>query len=60
MERVYLLGADPFRKYCPTVKIITMCAAVRDITTKTDKELRRLVELGVNDIYVGIETGSTA
>ncbi|MBP2638585.1 MAG: radical superfamily enzyme, MoaA/NifB/PqqE/SkfB family [Firmicutes bacterium] len=74
LERVYLVGADPFalsadkleniihliRKYCPKVHIITMYAAVRNITIKTDAELKRLAELGVNDIYVGIETGSTA
>ncbi|MDF2986077.1 MAG: radical superfamily enzyme MoaA/NifB/PqqE/SkfB family [Eubacterium sp.] len=73
LDRVYLLGADPFvlsadklediisliRKYCPKVQIITMYAAVRNITIKTDEELKRLADLGVNDLYVGIETGST-
>jgi len=74
LERVYLVGADPFvlsadkleniinliRKYCPKVQIVTMYAAVRNITIKTDEELKRLADLGVNDLYVGIETGSTA
>lgn len=74
LKRVYLLGADPFvlsaaklediinliRKYCPQVQIITMYAAVRNVTIKTDEELKRLADLGVNDLYVGIETGSTA
>lgn len=74
LERVYLVGADPFvlsadklerviqliRKYCPKVEIITMYAAVRNITSKTDEDLKRLADLGVNDLYVGIETGSTA
>lgn len=72
LERVYLVGADPFvlsadklesiieliRKYCPKVKLITMYAAVRNITIKTDEELKRLAALGVNELYVGIETGS--
>ena len=73
LERVYLVGADPFvltadkleavievvRKYCPQVKIITMYAAVRNIAIKSDEDLVRLRKLGVNDLYVGIETGST-
>ncbi len=72
LERVYLVGADPFalsagklepiinliRTYCPNVRVITMYAAVRNITSKTDEDLKRLADLGVNDLYVGIETGS--
>ena len=72
LERVYLVGADPFalsadkleaviklvRQYCPSVQVITMYAAVRNITIKTDEDLKRLADLGVNDLYVGIETGS--
>lgn len=73
LERVYLVGADPFvlsadkqeniinliRKYYPKVQVITMYASVRNISIKTDEELKRLADLGVNDLYVGIETGST-
>lgn len=72
LERVYLVGADPFalsadklesviklvRQYCPKVRIITMYASVSNIISKTDEELKRLADLGVNDLYVGIETGS--
>lgn len=74
LERGYLVGADPFalsadklasiieviRVYCPHVKVITMYAAVKNITPKTDEDLKRLADLGVNDLYVGIETGSEA
>lgn len=74
LDRVYLVGADPFalsadklenvialiRRYCPNVRVITMYAAVRNIAIKTDEDLKRLMELGVNDLYVGIESGSTA
>lgn len=70
LKRIYLVGADPFalssdkleviiqliRKYVPECETITMYAAVRNIMTKTDEELRRLKELGVDDLYVGIES----
>lgn len=71
VSRIYLVGADPFalsarnledrvkliRKYLPGIKTITMYAAVRNIKTKTDEQLVRLREIGINDLYVGIETG---
>jgi len=70
LKRIYLVGADPFalssvkleiitqliRKYVPECETITMYAAVRNIMTKTDEELHRLKELGVDDLYVGIES----
>ena len=71
IERVYLVGADPFalsfkrlemiseliRQYLPNIKIITMYAAIRNIMSKTDENLRKLSELGINDLYVGVECG---
>lgn len=71
IDRAYLVGADPFvlsadkleavvnlvKKYCSNVKIITMYTAVRNIMLKTDEELKHLAEIGINDLYVGIETG---
>lgn len=71
IERIYLVGADPFalaasrlelvieliRKYFPRIKNVTMYAAVRNIMSKTDAQLKRLRELGVNELYVGVETG---
>ena len=71
IERIYLVGADPFaiaasklelvidliRKYFPNIKTVTMYAAVRNIMSKTDAQLKRLHELGVNELYVGVESG---
>ena len=71
IERIYLVGADPFaisvsrleqvieliRKYFPAIKTVTMYAAVRNIMSKTDAQLKRLHELGVNELYVGVESG---
>ncbi len=73
ITRAYLVGADPFvlaadkieaivnlvKRYCPKVEIITMYTAVRNIMNKSDEDLKHLAEIGVNDLYVGIETGST-
>ena len=70
LERVFLVGADPFalsadrleevidliREYIPECRLFTMYAAVRNIRTKTDDDLVRLHELGVDDLYVGIES----
>jgi len=71
VERIYLVGADPFavsasnlervinliKKYLPTIKVISMYAAIRNIMSKTDAQLVRLKDLGVNDLYVGVESG---
>ena len=37
--------------------VVTMYAAARNIMTKTDEQLRRLREIGINDLYVGIGNG---
>lgn len=71
VDRVYLVGADSFaisasnfervtnliRKHLPNVKVISMYAAIRNIMSKTDAQLERLKTLGVNDLYVGVESG---
>ena len=71
IERIYLVGADPFalsasrleaiinliRRYLPKIKVIPMYAAIRNIMSKTDEQLRRLKDLGVDDLYVGVECG---
>jgi len=70
-NRVYLVGADPFvlsfgrlrpiieliKRSLPTCETITMYAAVRNIMRKSDDDLSSLREMGVNDLYVGIESG---
>ncbi|MGN0362515.1 MAG: radical SAM protein [Bilifractor sp.] len=69
IDRLFLAGADPFalsadnlektvkivRKYFPDVRTITMYAAVRNIVSKTDAELLRIHDMGIGDLYVGIE-----
>ena len=70
-ERIYLVGTDPFaisarrlekiialiKTVLPNIKIVTMYAAVRNIMSKSDANLIRLKDLGVNDLYVGVECG---
>lgn len=71
IERVYLVGADPFtlsikllepiiitiKNFLPNVKVITMNATIKNIKTKTDRHLKRLKDLGVSDLYVEIDSG---
>lgn len=45
------------KKYLPNVKVVSMYAAIRNIMSKTDAQLVRLKDLGVNDLYVGVESG---
>lgn len=70
-NRVFLVDGDAFALsadyleriaelvhiYLPKCKTITMYAAVRNIESKTDEQLLRLKELGIDDLYVGIESG---
>ena len=71
IDRVYLVGADPFalsaekllerisliKKYLPNVTVITMYARTDNIAHKSDEDLKRLKEAGVNDLYIGVECG---
>ena len=70
-DRVFLVDGDAFalsaerlekiaaliHSYLPNCRTITMYGAVRNIMTKTDKQLRGLRETGINDLYVGVESG---
>lgn len=70
MERIYLVGADPFvlsvdkmrpiaeliHLYEPACRTITMYASVRNIMTKSDEDLIALKDMGINDLYVGVES----
>ena len=71
MKRICLVGADPFalsaaqigkvlariHEYLPNIKTVTMYAAIRNIKTKTDADLTQLHNMGINDLYVGVESG---
>jgi radical SAM superfamily enzyme YgiQ (UPF0313 family) len=73
-DRIYLLGGDPFvlsaekqheildaiYEYLPSIRTVTMYAQVANIKTKSDEELRSLRERGVNQLYIGLETGDDA
>ena len=49
--------AESIRAKLPRVETITMYASILNIRTKTDEELRRLRELGVNELNIGVESG---
>ncbi len=71
IERVYLIGADPFavsaknlleridliRRYIPNAETITMYARTDNIVSKSDEDLKALKEAGVDDLYIGVECG---
>ncbi|MDR5587847.1 MULTISPECIES: radical SAM protein [Clostridium] len=71
-SRIYLLNGDPFilnteelkniailiRKYLPKCKTIAMYASIKSIKLKTIDELKELRKLGINDLYIGLESGN--
>ncbi|MDD7385303.1 MAG: radical SAM protein [Actinomycetaceae bacterium] len=71
LDRVYLVGGDPFAlsarrldnlldliyKYFPNVTTVSMYAATPNIASKTDEQLVHLHERGIDDLYIGVETG---
>ena len=71
-KRVFLLNGNPFvlkaerllkiaeiiHKYLKNVEVITTYASIKDIENKTDDELRQLKEAGINDLYIGVESGN--
>ena len=70
-ERIFLVNGDAFvlkakilgeiaeriRFYFPECQTITMYASIKDVKSKTDQELSDLKRLGINDLYVGVESG---
>ena len=70
-KRVFLMDGDVFslsadrleekfqliRRYMPAMETFSMYAAIRSIKYKSDDDLRRLKDLGVNDLYIGYESG---
>ncbi|NLX19161.1 MAG: radical SAM protein [Desulfobulbus sp.] len=71
-ERVFLVNGDAFvlpaprlidiagriNHHFPECTTITMYASVQNIQTKTDAQLHELKSCGINDLYIGIESGS--
>ena len=71
-KRVFLLNGNPFvlkterllkiaeiiHKYLKNVEVITTYASIKDIENKTDDELRQLKDAGINDLYIGVESGN--
>ena len=70
-KRIFLMDGDVFslsadkleekikliKRYMPAIETFSMYAAVRSIKAISDADLIRLKELGVNDLYIGYETG---
>ena len=72
VKRVFLLNGNAFvlstekllkiaeliHKHLPQVEVIASYASIKDISLKTDTELKKLKENGYNDLYLGIESGN--
>lgn len=70
-RRIFLMDGDVFslsadkleqkmeliRSYMPEIETFSMYGAVRSVKSKSDSDLNRLKALGVNDLYIGYETG---
>lgn len=70
-KKIYLLNGDPFalsanklkliaeliRKHLPHCETISMYSSIKNIQDKTTEDLKALKALGINDLYIGIETG---
>ncbi len=70
-DRVFLENGDPFalsagrleeiadmiHRYLPGVRTIAMYASVKNLKGKSDADLRRLRERGINDLNIGVESG---
>ena len=70
-RRVFLENGDPFvlpanrlaeiarliHEKLTEVETIAMYASIKNIRGKSDNELRRLRELGINDLNIGVESG---
>ena len=70
-ERIFLVNGDAFvlstkrlneivekiKTVFPECRTISMYASIRNIQSKSDRDLKELRRQGVNDLYVGIESG---
>lgn len=72
LTRIFLVNGDAFvltagrlkkisnniTNYFPEMETITMYASIRNIKHKTDEELRELKDLRINDLWIGLESGT--
>lgn len=72
LKRIFLVNGDAFVlsanrlksiadliiQYFPEMEVITMYASIRNIRTKSDKELQELRSLRINELWVGLESGN--
>jgi radical SAM superfamily enzyme YgiQ (UPF0313 family) len=70
-ERLFLVNGDAFvlktstlkaiaekiHRVFPECRTISMYASIRNIKAKSDRELAELSNHGINDLYVGVESG---
>jgi radical SAM superfamily enzyme YgiQ (UPF0313 family) len=70
-DRLQFVGADPFalsydrmkvilelvHKYLPDIKHISMAARVSNVENKTVEQLKELHDLGITEIFFGVESG---
>ena len=73
-NRLFLLGGDAFvlsydklkniaikiHDHLPGIQTITMYASIQNIFSKTVEELKVLKALGINYLYIGLESGDEA
>ena len=71
VTRVFLENGDPFalsadrleqiavmiHEYLPKVETIAMYASIKNVSGKTNEDLRRLRILGINELNIGVESG---
>lgn len=71
VERIFLVNGDAFvlsarqlkkiaemiHGYFPECKTITMYASIQNIQSKSDEDLKELKACGINDLWVGVESG---
>lgn len=71
IKRIFLVNGDAFvlpakrlkiiakkiHHYLPNIKKITMYASINNIKHKSDQDLAELAQLGIGDLWVGVETG---
>ena len=73
-ERIFLVNGDAFvlgtntlkaitdkiKRIFPECRTVSMYASIGNINAKSDRELSELRDIGINDLYVGVESGWNA